>query len=150
MWGNYKVSSMKWVGEEGELVVSSLFFSLQHLSAWMQCSQNPELGAQNAARELQEKLQLWHMDQEWVLLPRKKGRSSVRQQVDDLASSLQQLRSLQWWGFHSWPWYFHMPWVRQREKEEEGTEGGREKRKEKKREITCFFTSTFLLKSVCS
>lgn len=41
--------------------------------------------------------------------------------------------------------------------EAEGKGGGRDrgrkrkkKRKEKKREITCFFTSTFLLKSVCS
>ena len=33
------------------------------------------------------------------------------QWVKDLASSLQQLGSLLWHGFNSWPTNFHLPWM---------------------------------------
>ena len=50
------MNSSKWTGEEGkELAVSLLLFSLQYLLAWMQCSQNPQLGTQDVDRALQEK-----------------------------------------------------------------------------------------------
>jgi len=42
--------------------------------------------------------------------------SLVAQQVEDLALSLQQLGSLLWHMFDSWPRNFHMPWHSQKKK----------------------------------
>ena len=51
------------------------------------------------------------------------GSSLAAQPVKDLALSLQQLRSLPWYGFNPWAGNFHMLWVRPKKKKKNNRRG---------------------------
>ena len=66
------LNSSKWIGEEGkELKVNLLLSSLQHLSLSLEVVQpKPTTGRAPPGEALQGS----HEEQEWVFLPRRRGR----------------------------------------------------------------------------